>query len=413
MNNIKPSTQATLLLTSSFSKYESKEEKPLSTSEWGLFASWMHEHKMKPEDLLEQGFEDKLKDWGHKNITINRINYLLQRGAALALAIEKWQRVGLWIITRADKEYPQQIKKRLKHLSPPVLYGIGNKSLLNTKTIAVVGSRDANKDNLAYAYELGKKIANDGLSLVSGGANGIDEKAMQGALDSLGNGIVILAEDLLKNSLSSKYRNYILQNNLVFISPFYPESPFSISNSIARNKYIYTISIASIIVHSNSSGGTWTGANEALKNQWVPLWVRELSDPKSPNQLLINLGANVLTLKALNSNLSALEVSNVSSNPQASLFDMGEETSNRKISESVIEVSTPEMTSFDTQLSIYDFFLYKLRHTYNDESVFKPKELEELFELKSVQIHEWLVKAEEDNRITKLDGRTKKYMLKV
>ena len=109
MNYMKPSTQAILLLTSSFSKYSRNEEKPLSPEEWGLFASWLYVHKMKPEDLLEQKFENKLTDWNHEKITINRIYSLLQRGTALALAVEKWQRIGLWIITRADEEYPQYI----------------------------------------------------------------------------------------------------------------------------------------------------------------------------------------------------------------------------------------------------------------------------------------------------------------
>ncbi len=63
MNNLTKSTQAILLLTSSFSKYASNEEQPLSASEWGLFASWLYEHNMKPEDLLVKEFEENLKEW--------------------------------------------------------------------------------------------------------------------------------------------------------------------------------------------------------------------------------------------------------------------------------------------------------------------------------------------------------------
>ncbi len=413
MNNLTKSTQAILLLTSSFSKYASNEEQPLSASEWGLFASWLYEHNMKPEDLLVKEFEENLKEWSHEKITINRLTYLLQRGAALALAMEKWQRVGLWVITRSDKEYPKNIKKKLRHLSPPILYGIGNKSLLNTQTIAVVGSRDADQNNLTYAYDLGKKIANDGLALVSGGAKGIDEKVMQGALDNCGNGIVILAEDLLKNSLSSKYRNALLQNNLVLVSPYYPESPFSVANAMARNKYIYTISIASIVVHSKTSGGTWTGANEVLKKQWVPLWVQESIDSNSANQLLINSGANILTQDVLKNNLNELELSLTTTKTNPSLFDMNAEPAKQELliqeTESNASNSFSSDTNFDTGLSMYDFFIYKLKSTYNSESIFKPKDIELLLELKSTQINEWLLKAEADKILVRLDGRIKKY----
>ncbi len=42
-----------------------------------------------------------------------------------------------------------------------------------------------------------------------------------------------------------------------------------------RNKYIYSLADAAMVVHSGDSGGTWTGAKENLKKQWVPLWVKQ------------------------------------------------------------------------------------------------------------------------------------------
>lgn len=416
MTDLVPSTQAILLLTSSFSKYEDDKEQPLSVAEWGLFAAWLYEHNMKPEDLLEKDLEVKLKEWSNEKISISRLKYLLNRGAALALAMEKWHRVGLWVITRSDKEYPQNIKKKLKHLSPPILYGIGNKNLLNTQSIAVVGSRDADHNRLADAYEIGKKVANDGLTLVSGGAKGIDENAMKGTLDNCGNGIVILAEDLLKNSFSAKYRNVLLQNNLVLISPYYPESPFNVANAMARNKYIYTISIASIVVYSNVKGGTWSGANEVLTKQWTPLWVCKPLDSNSPNQILIDSGANILTKNLLKNNLSELQISKTTAKNQTSLFDMSEDSIQKEPPISKTDLNELNESShdinFDSKLSMYEFFIYKLKMTYNNENVFKPKDIELLLELKSAQINEWLLKAETDNILIRLDGRVRKYMLK-
>jgi len=407
MHNLSPSTQAILLLTSSFSKYTIHEEQPLSVSEWGFFAAWLHKHKMKPENLLEKDCKENLKEWSNEKISLSRLQSLLNRGAALALAIEKWQRVGIWVTTRSDKEYPQNIKKKLKHLSPPILYGTGNKSLLNTPSVSVTGSRNANKIDNNYAYELGKKIANDGLVLVSGGAKGIDEHAMQGALDHCGNGIVILSEDLLKRSLSTKYRNALLQNNLALLSPYYPESPFSIEHAMERNKYIYTLSFASIVVHSNTSGGTWTGANEVLKNQWTPLWVKEPSDLNSPNQTLINKGANILTPDLLKNNLQELQCDTTHKTPTP--FDINKNFNVKKIAQPIIE--TTSSTDFNKELSLYDFFIHKLKHTYKQDDIFKPKELEILFELKIAQVNEWLTKAEIDNILTKQKDKVRKYKL--
>lgn len=398
MQELSQSTQAILLLTSSFSKYDDEKLKPLSPSEWGVFASWLHKNNLKPDDLLENDIEEILQDWNKSKIPLKRIKYLLERGAALALAIEKWQRVGLWVITRSDKDYPKLMKERLKALSPPILYGIGNKNLLNSQSIAVVGSRDADKENLKYAYELGKKIAVDGFSLVSGGAKGVDDRAMQGTLDNFGTGIVILAEDLLKKSLSAKYRNTLREGKVVLISPYYPESTFSVANSMARNKYIYTIASAGVVVKSNKSGGTWSGANEALKKKWIPIWTKDDLKINSANHLLINAGSNALSKMILKSDISELindTYSSVKDKEQKTLFE-------------VVESDKQEL-----KLSFFDFFMNKLRTKYSADDIFKPKELENIFELKSAQITSWLSHAEEIEKVIKLEGRVKRYKINV
>ena len=43
---------------------------------------------------------------------------------------------------------------------------------------------------------------------------------------------------------------------------------------MARNKYIYCLSNAAVVVKSDTKGGTWEGAKENQKYHWVPLWVR-------------------------------------------------------------------------------------------------------------------------------------------
>ena len=158
MYEITPSTQAILLLTSSFSEKKSEDVTPLNSLEWGRFALWLHEHKLKPENLLQNDFEELLTQWEDSEITIARLKKLLNRGAALALAMEKWQRVGIWVITRASSDYPKQLKKKLEHRSPPVLFGIGNPKLLNIPSLAVVGSEKHPKMPLNLQISLVMKL---------------------------------------------------------------------------------------------------------------------------------------------------------------------------------------------------------------------------------------------------------------
>jgi len=283
--------QAILLLTSYFSKPAKGAEKPLTPTEWGAFAQWLHEQGYTPAELLGQDGSDILQGWSHPKVTRERLQALLQRGSSMALALEKWQRSGLWIITRSDPAYPKCLKKRLKHAAPPVLYGCGNVELLNAGGLAVVGSRKACDDDLTYARRLGVKAAQADISIVSGGAHGIDEAAMQGAIEEGGPVIGILSEGLLKAATSRQWRQGLMSSGLVLVSPYYPEASFNTGNAMGRNKYIYCLADVAVVVHSgSSSGGTKAGAEENLKKGWVPLWVKPTQDSEAGNQALVNAG---------------------------------------------------------------------------------------------------------------------------
>ena len=95
-------------------------------------------------------------------------------------------------MTRSDPDYPQRIKEKLKHFkSPHILFGCGNRELLqdDSKAVAVAGSRNAEDNDLEYSRRLGKLATNNGWSIVSGGARGVDEAAMLGALETGGKAI--------------------------------------------------------------------------------------------------------------------------------------------------------------------------------------------------------------------------------
>ncbi|MYD75200.1 MAG: DNA-processing protein DprA [Gammaproteobacteria bacterium] len=276
--SISPNTQAVLLLTAHFSKTRKETVKPLTPKEWGRFALWLKDKSLAPEQLMMGQPGELLNGWLDKTITLDRIEFLLDRGPALALATEKWLRAGLWMMTRSDQDYPLRLKKRMKTDSPALLFGCGNRALLNTGGLAVVGSRNAAEKDLEYSWDLGMLAAGDGYSIVSGGARGVDEAAMLGALEAEGTVIGVLADNLLRICSTAKYRKHLMANNLALISTFYPEAGFSAGNAMQRNKYIYVLSDAAMVVHSGEKGGTWNGALENVKKTWVPLWVKRTSD---------------------------------------------------------------------------------------------------------------------------------------
>ncbi|MCL4371009.1 MAG: DNA-protecting protein DprA [Chloroflexi bacterium] len=288
-------TQAILLMTVHFGKPAKEDPRPLSPAEWGRFALWLKERDISPGALLTEDPAMLLTGWVDSRVTQERIRYLLGRAAGLGLALEKWQRAGLWLLTRSDADYPARLKMHLKTDSPSVIFGCGNRNLLDQGGIAVVGSRDANPDDLACTTLLGQTAAQQGLSVISGGARGVDETAMLAALECDGTAVGVLSDSLLRLATSAKYRKFLMANNLVLVSPFNPEAGFDVGNAMARNKYVYCLSDAAVVVSSTlGKGGTWNGAVEDLKHRWVPLWVKSRLDGESGNAELVRKGARWL-----------------------------------------------------------------------------------------------------------------------
>ena len=287
---LSPTAQATLLLTSYFSKASGDDIKPLTNAEWGRFALWLKSKSITPADLLVSDPKPLLSGWSDSKVDSERIVRLLNRGHSLALAVEKWQRAGLWVVTRSDSEYPWRLKQRLKTDSPPVLFGCGNKALLNASGLAVIGSRNASTADLAFTGEVGAKAAVKGIAIVSGGARGVDETAMLSAMHSRGAVIGVMADSLLKAATSAKWRRGLMDGHVVLVSPFYPEAGFNAGNAMARNKYIYCLADTSLVIHSGQKGGTLSGAEENLKKRWVPLWVKPTNDNDAANADLVNKG---------------------------------------------------------------------------------------------------------------------------
>ena len=141
-------------------------------------------------------------------------------------------------MTRSDPDYPERLKRRLRLDSPAVLFGCGNKSLLDKGGVAVIGSRNANEDDLNFTVNIGKETAYQGHSVISGGAKGVDQSAMMGALDNEGTAIGVMADSLIKATTSAKYRKKIMSGDLVLITPFNPEAGFNVGNAMARNRHL-------------------------------------------------------------------------------------------------------------------------------------------------------------------------------
>lgn len=293
---LSPDAQAIVLLCSTLALPREGKPRPLAAKEWDSLAASIHASALRTPDALH-GLEasDIAGSLGVSPETARRLEALLARGSQLAIELDRLSARGIWIVTRADEGYPPPFRNRLKATAPPVLFGAGNPSALGERSLAVVGSRDASEEGIAFATALGRSCVQNGLAVVSGAARGVDSAAMLAAADAGGTAIGIVAEALERVARRPEFRAHVADGELTLIAAQHPRAGFSVGGAMGRNRLIYCLAEAAVVVASGESGGTRSGALENLKAGWVPLFVRDETDAPPGNRELLGAGGLPIT----------------------------------------------------------------------------------------------------------------------
>ncbi len=172
---------------------------------------------------------------------------------------------GYSIITPDSVNYPE----RFKQLSdmPLVLYAMGDVSVLkDTVSIGVVGTRDASNYGIETAQKLSFSLASCGVTIVSGGALGIDSEAHAGAMLAKGRTAAFLgcglSYDYLKENAS--LRRAITKYGAV-ISEYAPFTPASRTTFPIRNRLISGLTLGTLVIEAGVKSGSLITANYALE----------------------------------------------------------------------------------------------------------------------------------------------------
>jgi DNA processing protein len=285
-------TRAILLLTAPLIVGGGRAERPLSPRDYSRLAIHLRDTGRQPADLLTEMADEVIHDC-RALIDPSHIRPLLQRGFLLSQAVERWRSRAIWVISRADAEYPVVLKRRLAAAAPAVLYGCGDVKILGSGGLAVVGSREVDDSLVAYAERLGELVARSGKTVVSGGARGIDQAAMRGAIQAGGSVVGVLPDGLERAALNREHRGALLERRLALVSPYDPAARFLAGHAMQRNKLIYALADAALVVSSDlGKGGTWAGATEQLdKLQFVPVYVRSTGETQRGLEALRERGA--------------------------------------------------------------------------------------------------------------------------
>ena len=277
---LSPNAKAILLLTAPLLAGRGNETPDLlKPGEYKRVARHLRELQRQPADLLQPDAPDLIRAC-QSVFDESRLQRLLGRGFLLSQVVERWHARAIWVVSRADPQYPKRLKVRLKEDAPAVLYGCGEIDLLESGGLAVVGSRNVDEALTEYTMAVGRLSAKAGHTLISGAAKGIDQAAMRGALEAGGRVNGVLAESLEKTAMNRENRNFLLEGQLTLISPYDPGVGFNVGHAMQRNKLIYALSDMALVVNSDlNQGGTWTGAVEQLeKLRFVPVYVRSTGE---------------------------------------------------------------------------------------------------------------------------------------
>lgn len=302
-------SQTMLMLCSHLGLSDETGPKPLTLREWNSLARRILNSSVgTPGGLLGLSVDTLKVELGLSEEETGRLVRLLSRGGGLAIELERLESLGIWVLTRVDAYYPGRLKRRLQHAAPPVLFGAGQQELLGQPGLAVVGSRNVDDSGQACADFIGNTCAREGLVLYSGGARGVDAISTKAALEARGTAVGVLAHSLEQAIRASDVRPRLMTGDLALVTPYSPSAGFSVGSAMGRNKLIYTLADYALVIASEAGrGGTWAGATEALKANWVPVFVLDGPNVPEGNQQLLKKGAISFSVSLLSDSFDLRE----------------------------------------------------------------------------------------------------------
>ena len=287
--------RAILLLCSSIAAGRGEAARPLGPAGWAKVAAQLDRRAVTPRALLgldEDGLRGLLGEAVPSHEAAAR---QLSRTGQLAIELDRLAMRGMSVVTLAGAAYPWRLRVRLGSTAPPVLFTAGERSLLDAGGVAIVGSRDVDAAGASFAADVAASAARSGRTVVSGGARGVDQAAMRGALQAGGTVIGLLPEGIERRIRDPETRQAIADGLALVASPYHPGAGFTAGAAMGRNKLIYALADVAVIVASAvRTGGTWAGAQEALHAGWVPVFVRSTDDAPDGNRQLLRMGASPL-----------------------------------------------------------------------------------------------------------------------
>jgi DNA processing protein len=221
--------------------------------------------------------------------------------AAGVRVLEETGRIGGRALIPDDPQYPALL--RVVPDAPPVLFALGNLTLLESPAVAIVGSRNHSPYGGEVARALAWGAAASGLVVVSGMARGLDAVAHAAALDAGGGTIGVLGNGLgvIYPSANRELYRRVAAGGLL-LSEFPPGERPTAGSFPRRNRLISGLARVTVVIEAAEGSGALITAGTGLdQGREVMVVPGNITTPQSvgANRLIRDGAAPLLGLEDL------------------------------------------------------------------------------------------------------------------
>ena len=218
------------------------------------------------EFIKEQDFNiDKIKLNLNKLITNDDYNNFIQILSDAEYEIEANEKKEIKLITILDEKFPS----KLYTISDPVLYLYykGNIDLINTLSVAIIGTRNPNELSKENSYKLSSNLSKQGYTIISGLALGIDAIAHKSCVENKGKTIAVLPSgiDNIQPTSNRGLAEEIINSNGCLVSEYPIGTVLNKFNYAKRDRIQSALSNVIIVPEANEKSGTMIAVNKSKK----------------------------------------------------------------------------------------------------------------------------------------------------
>lgn len=251
-----------------------------------LEKAWKNGHV---DSFISSGLEEDLAN----EIAIQRPHFNLEK------ELEKLSEENIKILTILDKNYPARLKEIYD--PPYIIYMKGELKPEDEFSIAIVGTRRLSIYGQQAAEKISSELAQAGVTIISGLAQGIDTIAHLSALENNSRTIGVLGSSIKKKEIfpmsNSHLAEKISQGRGAILSE-YPPGSFPLKHHFpTRNRIVSGLSLGTVVIEAPEKSGALITARLALEQNREVFAVPGpiFSNNSSGTNQLIKMGAKLVS----------------------------------------------------------------------------------------------------------------------